>query len=88
MDYKNRNDERRKDAVTYEQLYSVMEYLIKAQMFTGEIRMSACIMKKQLKKKVTVASKQHVMAHCSCTCSCSLNNNYNASWGKVNYHYI
>ncbi|MEF2784123.1 MAG: hypothetical protein U0N20_13620, partial [Clostridium sp.] len=47
-----------------------------------------CIMKKQLKKKVTVASKQHVMAHCSCTCSCSLNNNYNASWGKVNYHYI
>ena len=41
MDYKNRNDERRKDAVTYEQLYSVMEYLIKAQMFTGEIRMSA-----------------------------------------------
>ena len=45
-------------------------------------------MKKQLKKKVTVASKQHVMAHCSCTCSCSLNNNYNASWGKVNYHYI
>jgi hypothetical protein len=41
VDYKNRNDERRKDAVTYEQLYSVMEYLIKAQMFTGEIRMSA-----------------------------------------------
>ena len=45
-------------------------------------------MKKQLKKKVTVASQQPVMAHCSCTCSCSLNNNYNASWGKVNYHYI
>ena len=41
VDYKTRNDERRKDAVTYEQLYSVMEYLIKAQMFTGEIRMSA-----------------------------------------------
>lgn len=41
VDYKNRNDERRKDAVTYEQLYSVMEYLIKAQMFTGEIRMSS-----------------------------------------------
>ena len=41
VDYKNRNDERRKDAVTYEQLYSVMEYLIQADMFTGEIRMSA-----------------------------------------------
>lgn len=41
VDYKNRNDERRKDAVTYEQLYSVMEYLIQANMFTGEIRMSA-----------------------------------------------
>ena len=45
-------------------------------------------MKKTLKRKVNVSSKQHVMAHCKCTCSCSLNNNWNASWGKVNYHYI
>lgn len=45
-------------------------------------------MKKQLKKKVSVASKQHVMAYCSCTCGCRLNNNLTASWGKVNYRYI
>lgn len=41
VDYKNQGGERRKDTVTYEQLHSVMEYLIKAQMFTGEIRMSS-----------------------------------------------
>ncbi len=41
VDYKNRNGERRKDTVAYEQLHAVMEYLIKAKMFTGEIRMSA-----------------------------------------------
>mgnify|MGYP007025187448 CR=1 FL=1 len=41
VNYKNRNGERRKDAVTYEQLYSVMENLIRAQMFTGEVRMSS-----------------------------------------------
>lgn len=33
VDYKNRNGERRKDSVTYEQLYSVMEYLIRAESF-------------------------------------------------------
>ena len=41
VSYKKRNGERRKDAVTYEQLYSVMENLIRAQMFTGEVRMSS-----------------------------------------------
>lgn len=45
-------------------------------------------MKKQLKKKVTSTTKQHVMAYCSCTCSCSLGNNANSAWGKVNYRYI
>ena len=73
VDYKNRNDERRKDAVTYEQLYSVMEYLIKAQMFTGEIRMSAYLrdharlpyekmsaLEKQFDDKMTsLRNKQH-----------------------------
>ena len=39
VDYKNRNGERKKDPVTYEQLYSVMEYLIKAEMFTEKVRM-------------------------------------------------
>ena len=39
VDYKNQNGERRKDIVTYEQLYSVMEYLINADAFTEQVRM-------------------------------------------------
>ena len=41
LDLKGRDGERKRFSATYEQLYSVMEYLIKAKMFTGEIRMSA-----------------------------------------------
>ena len=41
VDLKGRDGERKRFSATYEQLYSVMEYLIKAKMFTGEIRMSA-----------------------------------------------
>lgn len=41
VDLKSRDGERKRFSATYEQLYSIMEYLIKAQMFTGEIRMSA-----------------------------------------------
>ena len=41
VDLKSRDGERERFSATYEQLYSIMEYLIKAQMFTGEIRMSA-----------------------------------------------
>ena len=40
VDYKNRNGERRKDAVTYEQLYSVMEYLIRAGSFVIQRRIN------------------------------------------------
>lgn len=41
VDLKSRDGERERFSATYEQLYSIMEYLIKAQMFTGEIRMSS-----------------------------------------------
>lgn len=41
VDLKAGDGERKKFSATYEQLYSIMEYLIKAQMFTGEIRMSS-----------------------------------------------
>ena len=41
VDLKAGDGERKKLSATYEQLYSIMEYLIKAQMFTGEIRMSS-----------------------------------------------
>ena len=41
VDLKSRDGERKRFSATYEQLYSIMEYLIKAQMFTGEIRMSS-----------------------------------------------
>ncbi len=40
VDYKNRNGERKKDLVTYEQLYAVMEYLIRADSFTEKERMA------------------------------------------------
>jgi N12 class adenine-specific DNA methylase len=40
VDYKNRNGERRKDSVTYEQLYSVMEYLIRAESFVIQRRIN------------------------------------------------
>lgn len=39
VDYKNRQGERRRVSVTYEQIYSVMEYLIRAGMFTDNARM-------------------------------------------------
>ena len=39
VDYKNRQGERRRASVTYEQIYSVMEYLIRAGMFTDNARM-------------------------------------------------
>lgn len=41
VDLKSRDGERKRFSATYEHLYSIMEYLIKAQMFTGEIRMSS-----------------------------------------------
>ncbi|MDE6253997.1 MAG: DEAD/DEAH box helicase family protein [Lachnospiraceae bacterium] len=41
VDYKNRNGERKKASITYEQIYSVMEYLIRAGMFTDKPRMAA-----------------------------------------------
>ncbi len=41
VDLKAGDGERKKFSATYEQIYSIMEYLIKAQMFTGEIRMSS-----------------------------------------------
>lgn len=39
VDYKNRQGERKRAAVTYEQIYSVMEYLIRAGLFTDNARM-------------------------------------------------
>ena len=39
VNFKNHEGERKKTAVTYEQLYSVMEYLIRAEGFTGKARM-------------------------------------------------
>lgn len=39
VDFRNRDDERKKVSISYEQLYSVMEYLIKAGSFTGRERM-------------------------------------------------
>lgn len=39
VDYKNRQGERKRAAVTYEQIYSVMEYLICAGMLTDNARM-------------------------------------------------
>ncbi len=38
VDYKNRSGERKKDFVSYEQLYAVMEHLIRAEAFAGEVR--------------------------------------------------
>lgn len=40
-DYKNRSGERKRASVTYEQIYSVMEYLIRAGLFTDKARMAA-----------------------------------------------
>lgn len=40
VDYKNRNGERKRISVTYEQLYSVMEYLVRAGLFTDKARMA------------------------------------------------
>lgn len=39
VDYKNQNGERKRTNVTYEQLYSVMEYLVSAGLFTDKARM-------------------------------------------------
>ena len=39
VDYKNQNGERKRANVTYEQLYSVMEYLVRAGLFTDKARM-------------------------------------------------
>ena len=39
VDYKNQNGERKRTNVTYEQLYSVMEYLVRAGLFTDKARM-------------------------------------------------
>lgn len=39
VDYKNQNGERKGTNVTYEQLYSVMEYLVRAGLFTDKARM-------------------------------------------------
>ena len=39
VDYKNQNRERKRTNVTYEQLYSVMEYLVRAGLFTDKARM-------------------------------------------------
>lgn len=39
VDYKNHNGERRCDTVSYEHLYSVMEYLVRAGQFTDKARM-------------------------------------------------
>ena len=39
VDYKNQNGERKRPNVTYEQLYSVMEYLVRAGLFTDKARM-------------------------------------------------
>lgn len=39
VDYKNRLGERKRASVTYEQIYSVMEYLIRAGMLTDNARM-------------------------------------------------
>lgn len=39
VDYKNRQGERKRASVTYEQIYSVMEYLIRAEMLTDNARM-------------------------------------------------
>ena len=40
VDYKNRNGERKRASVTYEHLYSVMEYLVRAGLFTDKARMA------------------------------------------------
>lgn len=40
VNYKNQNKERKKEAVTYEQLYSVMEYLIFEKIFVERARMT------------------------------------------------
>lgn len=40
VNYKNRNGERKRASVTYEQLYSVMEYLVRARLFTDKARMA------------------------------------------------
>ena len=39
VDYKNRKGERKRASVTFEQIYSVMEYLIRAGQFTEKARM-------------------------------------------------
>ena len=39
VDYKNRKGERKRASVTFEQIYSVMEYLIRAGQFTDKARM-------------------------------------------------
>ena len=41
VDYKDKSGERKKASVTYEQIYSVMEYLIRAGQFTDNARMEA-----------------------------------------------
>lgn len=41
VDFKNREGERKKVTITYEQLYSVMEYMIRAGGFTGKERQEA-----------------------------------------------
>ncbi len=38
VDFKSRDGERKRDSVTYEQIYSIMEYLIRAGSFTGKDR--------------------------------------------------
>ncbi len=40
VDFKKRNGERSRVSISYEQIYSVMEYLIRAGMFTEKARMS------------------------------------------------
>lgn len=39
VDYKNRKGERKRASITFEQIYSVMEYLIRAGQFTDKARM-------------------------------------------------
>ena len=39
VNYKNKQEERKKVSITYEQIYSVMEYLIRAGQFTEKARM-------------------------------------------------
>lgn len=60
-DYKDRTGQRVKASLTYEQLYSVMEYLIRAGQFTDNLRMQNYVKKFREKpyEKMTDLEKQY-----------------------------